>query len=92
MKNIQILKIYLFEGDLETDYMAIEKLNLDKNKNVIGIGFLYYYPDEVKNEKFKLDDNEKLEIYKKYFDIIILMDEGYDYPCDILNLFNTNIN
>ena len=77
-------------GDLETDYMAIEKLNLNKNKNVIGIGFFYYYPDEVKNEKFKLDDNEKLEIYKKYFDVFILMDEGYDYPCELLNLFNTN--
>ena len=77
-------------GDLETDSMAIEKLNLDKNKNVIGIGFLYYYPDEVKNEKFKLDDNEKLEVYKKYFDIIILMGEGYDYPCELLKLFKTN--
>ena len=77
-------------GDLETDYMAIEKLNLDKNKNIIGIGFLYYYPDEVKNEKFKLDDNEQIKNFKKYFDINILMDEGYDYPCKLLNLFNTN--
>ena len=63
---------------------------MDKNKNVIGIGFLYYYPEEVKDEKFKIDNNEKIEIYKKYYDVNILMDEGYDYPCELLNIFKIN--
>ena len=74
-------------GDLETDYKSIEKLNLDKDKNIIGIGFLYYYPDEVKDEKFKIDNNEKINLFKKYYDVNILMDEGYDYPCELLNIF-----
>lgn len=75
-------------GDLDTDYKSIEKLNLDKNKNVIGIGFLYYSLEEIKNENFKIDDNEKLEMFKKIFDVNLLMDEGYDYPIELLNIFN----
>ena len=74
-------------GDLDTDYKSIEKLNLDKNKNVIGVGFLYYYPNEVKDEKFKIDDNDSLEFFKKFFDVNLLMDEGYDYPIELLNIF-----
>ena len=88
-KCIGIENVFVF-GDLETDYKSVEKLNLDKNKNVIGIGFLYYYPEEVKDEKFKIDNNEKIEIYKKYYDVNILMDEGYDYPCELLNIFKIN--
>ena len=74
-------------GDLETDYMSIEKLNLDKNKNIIGVGFLYYYPEEIKDKKFELDNNDKIERFKEIFDICLLMDEGYDYPLELLNIF-----
>ena len=74
-------------GDLDTDYKSIEKLNLDKNKNIIGIAFLYFSPEEIKDEKFKIDDNEKLETYKKIFDINLLMDEGYAYLIELLNIF-----
>ena len=88
-KYPNIENVFVF-GDLETDYKSVEKLNLDKNKNVIGIGFLYYYPEEVRDEKFKIDNNEKIEIYKKYYDVNILMDEGYDYPCELLNIFKIN--
>ena len=51
------------------------------------MGFLYYYPNEVKDEKFKIDDNDSLEFFKKFFDVNLLMDEGYDYPIELLNIF-----
>ena len=60
---------------------------MDKNKNVIGVGFLYYYPKEIKNKKFQIDNNETLELYKKIFDVNLLIDEGYDYPYELLNIF-----
>ena len=82
--NVENVMVF---GDLDTDYKSIEKLNLDKNKNVIGVGFLYYYPNEVKDEKFKIDDNDSLEFFKKFFDVNLLMDEGYDYPIELLNIF-----
>ena len=82
--NIENVMVF---GDLDTDYKSIEKLNLDKNKNVIGVGFLYYYPKEVKDEKFKIDDNDSLKVFKQYFDVNLLMDEGYDFPIEILNIF-----
>ena len=78
--------VFVF-GDLDTDYKSIEKLNLDKDKNIIGVGCLYYYPEEVKNEKFQIDNNESLERFKKIFDVNLLMDEGYDYPYEMLNIF-----
>ena len=60
---------------------------MDKNKNIIGVGFLYYYPEEIKDEKFQIDNNKQLERYKGIFDINLLMDEGYDYPKELLNIF-----
>ena len=85
-KYPNVENVFVF-GDLETDYKSIEQLNLDKNKNVIGVGFLYYYPKEIKNEKFQIDNNETLERYKKIFDVNLLIDEGYDYPYQLLNMF-----
>ena len=85
-KYPNIENVFVF-GDFDTDYKSIEKLNLDKNKNVIGVGFLYYYPEEVKNEKFDINNNESLERYKKIFDVNLLIDEGYDYPYELLNIF-----
>ena len=82
--NVENVMVF---GDLDTDYKSIEKLNLDKNKNVIGVGFLYYYPKEIKDEKFKIDDNDSLKVFKQYFDVNLLMDEGYDFPIEILNIF-----
>ena len=83
-KNIE--NVFVF-GDFDTDYKSIEKLNLDKNKNIIGVGFLYYNPEEVKNEKFDINNNESLDRYKKIFDVNLLIDEGYDFPYELLNIF-----
>ena len=85
-KYPNVENIFVF-GDLDTDYKSIEKLNLDKNKNIIGVGFLYYYPEEIKDEKFQIDNNKQLERYKGIFDINLLMDEGYVYPKELLNIF-----
>ena len=54
------------------------------------MGFLYYYPEEVKNEKFDIDNNDKIERFKDIFDVSLIMDEGYDYPIELLNIFNNN--
>ena len=85
-KYPNVENVFVF-GDLDTDYKSIEKLNLDKNKNIIGVGFLYYYPEEIKDKKFELDNNDKIERFKEIFDICLLMDEGYDYPLELLNVF-----
>ena len=88
-KYPNIENVFVF-GDLDTDYKSIENLNLDKNKNIIGVGFLYYYPEEVKNGKFDIDNNDKIERFKDIFDVSLLMDEGYDYPIELLNIFHNN--
>ena len=88
-KYPNVENVFVF-GDLDTDYKSIEKLNLDKNKNIIGVGFLYYYPEEIKDEKFDIYNNDKIERFKKIFDICLLMDEGYDYPMELLNIFKSN--
>ena len=75
-------------GDLDTDYKSIEKLNLKKDKNIIGIGYIYYNPDDLKNKDFDIYNNEKINKFKKIYDINLLIDEGYDYPLDLLNIFN----
>ena len=74
-------------GDLTTDYKAIKKLNLDKNKNIIGIGYIYFSPEDLKNKDFDIRNNIKVNEFKKIFDINLLMDEGYDYPLSLLNIF-----
>ena len=76
-------------GDLDTDYKSIEKLNLNKD-NIIGIGFIYYTPEEIKDKNFDFKNNDKINTFRKIFDINLMQSEGYDYPLDILNIFNTN--
>ena len=74
-------------GDLDTDYKSIEKLNLDKDKNIIGIGFIYYTPDDLKNKDFNYENNNQINEYKKIYDVNLLMEEGYDFPLELLNIF-----
>ena len=74
-------------GDLDTDYKSIEKLNLDKNKNIIGTGFVYYNPQDIKNKDFDYQKNQQINVFKKIYDINLLMEEGYDYPLNLLNIF-----
>ena len=74
-------------GDLDTDYKSIEKLNLNKDKNIIGIGFIYYNPDDLKNKDFDYENNKQINEYKKIYDVNLLMEEGYDFPLELLNLF-----
>ena len=77
-------------GDLDTDYKSIEKLNLDKDKNVIGIGFVYYYPKDLSNTNFDYENNQQINTFKKIYDVNLLMDEGYDYVIKLLNMFENN--
>ena len=74
-------------GDLDIDYKSIEKLELDKNKNVIGIGYIYFNPNDLKNKDFDYENNELVNSFKKIYDINLLMEEGYDYPLELLNIF-----
>jgi len=74
-------------GDLDTDYKSIEKLNLNKDKNIIGIGFIYYNPDDLKNKDFDYENNKQINEYKKIYDVNLLMEEGYDFPLELLNIF-----
>ena len=60
---------------------------MDKNKNIIGIGYINYTPHELKNKNFDIYVNEKINEFKKIFDINLVMDEGYDYPLELLNIF-----
>ena len=60
-------------GDLDTDYKSIEKLNLKKDKNIIGIGYIYYNPDDLKNKDFDIYNNEKINEFKKIYDITIFL-------------------
>ena len=77
-------------GDLDTDYKSIEKLNLNKDRNVIGIGYVYFNPEVLKNKDFDYQNNTQINEYKKIFDINLLMDEGYDYPLELLNIFQNH--
>ena len=74
-------------GDLDIDYKSIEKLELDKNKNVIGIGYIYFNPNDLKNKDFDYKNNELVNSFKTIYDINLLMEEGYDYPLELLNIF-----
>ena len=86
-QNFQNIENVFVFGDLDTDYKSIEKLNLNKDKNVIGIGFVYFYPEEIKNKDFDFQNNSQIISFKKIFDINLLMEEGYDYPLELLNIF-----
>ena len=63
---------------------------MDKDKNVIGIGFLYYYPKDLSNINFDYENNQQINTFKKIYDVNLLMDEGYDYVIKLLNMFENN--
>ena len=69
------------------DYKSIEQLNLNRDKNVIGIGYPYFYPDEIKNKDFNFENNSLINSFKKMYDVNLLLEEGYDYPLELLNIF-----
>ena len=89
-KNFPNVENVFVLGDLDIDYKSIEKLNLNKDKNIIGIGYLYYYPEELKNKDFDYQNNNQINAFKKIFDVNLLMEEGYDYPIELLNIFEKN--
>ena len=74
-------------GDLDIDYKSIEQLNLNKDKNVIGIGYPYFFPDEIKKKDFNFENNSLINSFKKIYDVNLLLEEGYDYPLELLNIF-----
>ena len=75
-------------GDLDTDYKSIEKLNLNKDKNIIGFGFIYFSLDDLKSKDFSYENNRQVNEYKKIYDVNLLLEEGYDYPLELLNIFD----
>ena len=86
--NFPNIENILVLGDLVTDYESISLLKLNKDKNVIGIGFLYFTPAEVK-KGIDVSNNETIKSYQTVFDIILLLDEGYDYPLKLLDIFSS---
>ena len=81
IENILVL------GDLVTDYESISLLKMNKDKNVIGIGFIFFTPSEYK-KGIDVNNNENIKFYQTVFDIVLLLDEGYDYPLKLLSIFS----
>ena len=62
-----MLKIALSQ---EIWILIINQLNLEKDKNVIGIGFICYNPNELKSKEFDIYINKTINEFKKIYDII----------------------
>lgn len=83
-KNYKGFESIIIVGDLITDYQSINELDIDKEKNVIGIGFLDYEPKKMNIVKNNYKNDMIFKEYFNVFDIVLLNDQGYDYIIDIL--------
>jgi 2-hydroxy-3-keto-5-methylthiopentenyl-1-phosphate phosphatase len=83
-KNYKGFESIIIVGDLITDYQSINKLDIDKEKNVIGIGFLDYEPKKMNIVKNNYKNDIIFKEYFNVFDIVLLNDQGYDYIINIL--------
>ena len=83
-KNYKGFESIIIVGDLITDYQSINELDIDKEKNVIGIGFLDYEPIKMNIVKNNYKNDIIFKEYFNVFDIVLLNDQGYDYIIDIL--------
>ena len=83
-KNYKGFESIIIVGDLITDYQSINELDIDKEKNVIGIGFLDYEPKKMNIVKNNYKNDIIFKEYFNVFDIVLLNDQGYDYIIDIL--------
>jgi hypothetical protein len=64
-----------------------------KNKIIDTIiNSLYNQCLQYENKDFDYENNELVNSFKKIFDINLLMEEGYDYPLELLNIFENNNN
>ena len=83
-KNYKGFESIIIVGDLITDYQSINELDIDKEKNVIGIGFLDYEPKKMNIVKNNYKNDIIFKEYFNVFDIVLLNDQGYDYIIGIL--------
>ena len=76
-KNIIIV------GDLISDYKSIDEIEINKEKNVIGFGFLDYNPKKLK-PNFKYQNDSMFKEYLNVFDAVFINDQGYHYIIDVI--------
>ena len=76
-KNIIIV------GDLISDYKSIDEIEINKEKNVIGFGFLDYNPKKLK-PNFKYQNDSMFKDYLNVFDAVFINDQGYHYIIDVI--------
>ena len=76
-KNIIIV------GDLISDYKSIDEIEINKEKNVIGFGFLDYNPKKLK-PNFNYQTDSMFKEYLNVFDAVFINDQGYHYIIDVI--------
>ena len=76
-KNIIIV------GDLISDYKSIDEIEINKEKNVIGFGFLDYNPKILK-PNFNYQNDSMFKDYINVFDAVFINDQGYHYIIDVI--------
>ena len=77
-KNIIIV------GDLISDYKSIDEIEINKEENVIGFGFLEYNPKKLKHD-FNYKNDSMFKEYSNVFDAVFVNDQGYQYIIDVIN-------
>ena len=76
-KNIIIV------GDLISDYKSIDEIEINKEKNVMGFGFLDYNPKILK-PNFNYQTDSMFKEYINVFDAVFINDQGYTYIIDVI--------
>ena len=76
-KNIIIV------GDLISDYKSIDEIEINKEKNVMGFGFLDYNPKILK-PNFNYQTDSMFKEYLNVFDAVFINDQGYHYIIDVI--------
>ena len=71
-------------GDLISDYNSIKEIDINKQENVLGFGFLDYNPSKLKSD-FDIKNDITFKEYLDVFDIILINDQGYKNIFDIMN-------
>ena len=71
-------------GDLISDYNSIKEIDINKQENVLGFGFLDYNPSKLKSD-FDIKNDITFKEYLDVFDIVLINDQGYKNIFDIMN-------
>jgi len=85
-ENFPNLENILILGDHLNDYDSVEDLNLKKN-NIIGFGFINIKPNFIGNEEKKEEINNKIQEFKKVYDVNLIGDSDFQLLLKILDLF-----